>query len=112
MARQILRLGPPDKDKREAEHSNKNTLDNRDCSIRVATRSQNEANKGVRRDSETGVKGVRRARWGGKYTGRFSVRIRYDGEEIHLGMCDTLEEGSAMYEEAARLLFGKFSRIK
>jgi hypothetical protein len=75
-------LGPPDKDKREAEHSNKNTLDNRDCSIRVATRSQNEANKGVRRDSETGVKGVRRARWGGKYTGRFSVRIRYDGEVV------------------------------
>lgn len=110
MARQILGLGPPEKDKREAEHRGGKTLDN--CNLRIADRSQNEANKGVRRDSETGVKGVRQHKYKGKWDGRFSVRIRYWGKEIFLGMCDTLEEGSAMYMEAARILFGKFARSK
>lgn len=110
MARQILRLDPTDK--REAEHRNGDTLDNRDENLRPSSRSQNEANKGVRRDSETGVKGVRYHKYKGKWDGRFAVRIRYFGTEIHLGMCDTLEQGSAMYEEAARILFGEFARIK
>jgi hypothetical protein len=112
MARQILGLGDPKKDKREAEHRNGKTLDNRNCNLRVSSRSQNEANKGVRRDSETGVKGVRFHKYKGEWTGRYSVRIRYWGKEIFLGMCDTLEEGAAMYAEAARLLFGKFARSK
>ena len=110
MARQILGLGPPEKDKREAEHRGGKTLDN--YNIRIADRSQNEANKGVRRDSETGVKGVRYQKYKGKWTGKYVARIRYWGTEIHLGVCDTLEEGSAMYMEAARILFGKFARSK
>lgn len=112
MARRILGLGAPGEDEREADHINKNTLDDRDENLRLATRRQNETNKGVRCDSETGVKGVRRAKWGNEYTGRFEVRIRHMGVEIHLGMCDTLEEGSLMYEKAARKLFGEFARIE
>jgi hypothetical protein len=112
MARQILGLGAPDVDKREAEHANCDTLDDRDENLRLATRSQNEANKGVRRDSETGVKGVRRSKWGGKCTGRFEVRIRHLSIEIHVGVADSLDEGKAMYTEAARKLFGEFARIE
>lgn len=112
MARQILGLGPPEEDKREAEHRNGNSLDNRGRNLRPSSHSENGANKGVRRDSETGVKGVRYQRYLGKWTGRYVARIRYWGTEIHLGMCDTLEEGSAMYAEAARILFGKFARAE
>lgn len=110
MGRQILGLGPAGIDKREADHANGNSLDNRDENLRPATRRQNETNKAVRRDNRTGIKGVRRARWGNKETGRFEARITHMGVEIHLGMTDTAEEGGRLYEEASRKLFGEFAR--
>jgi hypothetical protein len=110
MARQILGLGAPGEDEREAEHINCNSLDNRDENLRPATRRQNETNKAVRRDNRTGIKGVRHARWGNKETGRFEARITHMGVEIHLGMTDTAEEGGRLYEEASRKLFGEFAR--
>lgn len=112
MARQILGLGAPGEDEREAEHINCNSIDNRDENLRPATRRQNETNKAVRRDNRTGIKGVRRARWGNKETGRFEARITHMGVEIHLGMTDTAEEGGKLYADAAAKMFGEFARTK
>jgi hypothetical protein len=112
LARQILGLGAPGEDEREAEHINCNSIDNRDENLRPATRRQNETNKAVRRDNRTGIKGVRRARWGNKETGRFEARITHMGVEIHLGMTDTAEEGGKLYADAAAKMFGEFARTK
>jgi hypothetical protein len=110
MARQIL--GMDKSDEREADHiDNQRTLDNRDENLRIVTKYQNLLNKAVRRDSGTGVKGVRKHKIHGVDTGRFQVRIGYMGAGIHLALCDTLEEGRLIYAEASRRLHGEFGRI-
>lgn len=110
MARQIL--GMDDSDKRHADHIDGNPLNNTIANLRPATYPQSQSNKPVRRDSGTGVKGVRVHKIHGVPTGKFQVRIKHMGAEIHLGLCSTLEEGSALYAKHARKLHGEFARIK
>jgi hypothetical protein len=107
MARYILGLDSADE--RESDHKKRNTLDNRDEKLRPATHRQSQANRGVRKDSATGVKGVRRCKVNGVYVGRFQVRLVHMGVELYLGTCDTLEEGTRVRDEAARKLHGEFA---
>lgn len=60
--------------------------------LRLVTRKQNVENRaGARRDNSTGVRGVRRLH------GRWQARLRHNGQDVHVGTYDTLEEA----EEAA-----------
>lgn len=89
----------------DVDHISMNTLDNRRANLRVCTRSLNLANKKVRRDSASGLKGVFRHQ-----SGRFRAKIKVDGRQIHLGYFTTMEEAKNAYNEAARLHFGEFFR--
>jgi len=109
MARYILGMGPTDK--RHADHKNRRTLDNRDRNLRPATHNQSQANKGVRRDSATGVKGVRRCKVNGEYVGGSQARIVHNKKEIYLGSYPTLDEARQVRNKAALKLHGEFAAI-
>jgi hypothetical protein len=107
MARYIL--GMDYTDKREGDHRNRCTLDNRDRNLRPATRNQSQTNKGVRRDSYTGFKGIRRCKAKGSFVGRFQVRLTHMGVCLHLGTYDTIEEAVKARDEVALKLHGEFA---
>ncbi len=89
------------------DHKNLDRLDNRILNLRLATRSQNNANRRVRRDSESGIKGVsfhkQRKKW--------MARIKKDSKYRHLGLFNTPEEAKMAYDLAAVKCHGAFARL-
>lgn len=87
------------------DHINQNKSDNRIANLRLATVGQNCCNKGARRDSKSGVKGVC---WY-KKLGRWVAQIEHRGEPYHLGYFHSIDEAAAAYAEAAKRLHGEFA---
>ena len=90
----------------EVDYSNGDTLDNRRCNLRVATRLEQSRNTGMRKNNSTGFKGVS---YIGKL-GKFRAYIVVNRKQIHLGLFQKAEEASAAYEKSAAELFGEFHR--
>ena len=80
----------------EVDHINHVRNDNRLVNLRFVTHGENMRNKSVSSKSTTGVTGVDFLKAHKKYR----ARIRVDGETIHLGMFETLEEAAAARAEA------------
>ena len=81
------------------DHENNERADNRWNNLRRATRSQNNANVGVKKHNMLGIKGVQRHR-----TGRFAAKIQVNGKQKYLGLFDTPEEAGEAYRlEAIRV---------
>ena len=91
----------------QIDHINRVKDDNRIENLRLATRSQNEANTGLRRNNSSGFKGV----YFFKRTNRWRAKIDHDGREIHLGYYDSAEEAAMAYNSAAVKLKGKFALL-
>ena len=103
MHRQILDLKRGDK--RQGDHINHKTLDNRRENLRIVSQTQNSYNSPKQRNNTTGFKGVIRE------NGRFRAIIGIQGKRIHLGTCATPEEAYALYCEAAKKYHGEFACI-
>lgn len=93
---------PPD----QVDHENLIPGDNRWANLRLATRSQNQANRGRPRNNTSGAKGVRWNRRAGKWQARIHVRCR----ERHLGVFDDIKAAAAAYRKAAAEAHGEFAR--
>lgn len=102
MHREIL--GLKSDDSREGDHENLNRLDNQRSNLRICTRSQNEFNKGPRKDCKSGYRAVNFY----KRTGRWVARIQVEGKRKYLGSYPTPEEAHAAYAKAAREFHGEF----
>lgn len=90
----------------EADHRNRNGLDNRKSNLRPATRAENIRNSSVHSDSRSGLKGVsyrsdRKRKW--------VAQIGCNGKKYNLGGYDTPEEAHEAYLKAAVQLFGGFA---
>lgn len=89
------------------DHKNGDTLDNRRANLRLATRTQQNANCGRRRDNKSGYKGVswkpRRNKW--------CAEIRLHYKHRHIGYFDTPQQAALAYNAAAQQLFGEFCRL-
>jgi hypothetical protein len=87
------------------DHINRDKQDNRFQNLREATHQQNLHNKGVRKDSATGFKGVYffadRMKW--------QARIRVEGKNKSLGYFDTPEQARDAYARASDNLHGDFA---
>lgn len=83
------------------DHINRNPSDNRLSNLRICTVSQNNLNRRVRCDSETGVKGVTYDDCKKKYR----ARIQLNGKRVSLGYFNTIAEAQAEYEKKYAELF-------
>lgn len=90
---------------RDIDHRNRNLFDNSWNNLRQATHAQNMQNRQVRRDSTSGLKGIKQAP-----SGRWRVRISTAIGRIFLGTFDTKEEAAIAYKNAAAEHHGEFAR--
>jgi HNH endonuclease len=90
----------------EVDHINGNTLDNRRLNLRLATRSQNCANKGPSKHTSS-FKGVS---WKQR-NGKWCSQIKYRGKVIHIGLYDTEEAAAKAYDVEALIRFGEYARL-
>lgn len=90
----------------DIDHVNGIRTDNRLENLRLATRSQNCANKSShRRDNTSGVKGVT---WD-KGRQKWMAKIQVAGDHKFLGRFTSLEEAADSYRRAAIVHFGQFA---
>ena len=85
----------------EIDHINGDSLDNRECNLRFATRSLNMHNRGPQKNNTTGYKGVCFDKNRGKYMASISVNRK----QYNLGRFDTAEEAAAAYQKRAQQVY-------
>lgn len=91
----------------DIDHRDRNGLNNQKDNLRTCSRSQNEGNAKLRKDSTTGFKGVSYK----KERGKFLARVQFERKRISLGYFVTPEEAALAYNQKAIELFGEFARI-
>jgi hypothetical protein len=87
------------------DHRNNDGLDCQRTNMRLATRSQNNANREGYGGDQSPFKGVYLA------SKKWKALICANGDHIKLGLYETAEEAAAAYDEAARALFGEFACV-
>lgn len=88
------------------DHINRNPRDNRLSNLRLCTLQENNLNKGVRKDSKSGVKGISIEQ---NKKSKYKARIQFNGRRITIGYFQTMEEAECAYKEKARELFGEYA---
>lgn len=89
------------------DHINHNTLDNRRVNLRIATNSQNQANRLKQNGKSSKYKGVSlRKRCPEK---PFEAGIKVNGKTSYLGNFANEEQAARAYDNAARIHFGEFA---
>jgi hypothetical protein len=89
----------------DVDHINGNGLDNRRCNLRLATRSQNHANRFKKPGTTSRFKGVRFER------NRWHAQIRVQYKKTYLGSFRDEIDAALAYNAAALEAFGEFARI-
>lgn len=89
----------------ELDHENNIKTDNRPCNLRLASRSQNSANKAKQAPGTSEFKGVSWHPKGQKWQARVQIRK----QTHYLGLFDDPIAAARAYDEKARDLFGPFA---
>lgn len=92
----------------DVDHIDGNGLNNARSNLRLATRSQNQANRGMSKNNKSGYKGVCYDKKGNKWT----ASIGHKGKRYAIGRYNTPEEAHEAYKAKAKELFGEFSRFE
>lgn len=87
------------------DHINRNRLDCRLSNLRICTPADNSRNRSVRRDSSSGIRGVRYE----ASTGKWSAYIVENGKWHGLGSYARIDDAIKARNSAERLYFGAFS---
>jgi hypothetical protein len=88
------------------DHINHDGLDNRRANLRLATRSQNQAN--MRAETMGATSKYKGVSWE-KFTQRWKACITVHGKGITLGRYRAEEEAARAYDVAAAAFFGEFA---
>jgi len=89
----------------DLDHINGIKSDNRLANLRAVTDSQNNMNRGIPRNNNSGVKGVHLD----SRTKKWKSYIKVDGITYHLGYFTSFEQATSMRRGAAALAFGEFA---
>ena len=89
----------------QLDHINRIRDDNRIANLRLAT--QAEQNRNSVRKGASGYKGVFPC---SVVAGKWRVKIKFQGKQIHLGSSPDILVAARMYDEAARQFFGPFAQ--
>ena len=84
-------LGLKRGDRRQADHINHNTLDNRKCNLRIVTNQENHFNR-------RNTKGY----FWSKSTGKYKAYITINRKQIHLGYHNTSKKARQAYLKAKK----------
>lgn len=104
--REIMGVTDPKKD---IDHINMNTLDNRKSNLRFATPGQNAINRPKQKNNTSGYKGVF-VRKEYKHI-KYRAAIRVNQKLIHIGQFNTVEEAALAYNKVAIKYFGEFAYL-
>jgi len=99
----LLCDAPEDK---EVDHIDGNIFNLSRSNLRVCTRFQNAQNRGISKNSATGVKGV----WFRESENKYQSAIQHNGFVVQLGRFETKEEASRAYSEASKKFHKEYSR--
>jgi len=89
----------------EVDHINGDSLDNRRCNLRLATRFENARNVKLRSDNRTGYKGVT------PFNGGYAARIEVNKIAFTIGVFATAIEAAKAYDDVAKKLHKEFCRL-
>ena len=92
---------------RNLDHIDVDPSNNRISNLRLATQSQNNANRGVQSNNTSGYKGVS---WHPS-AGKWCAHIQHNGKKKYLGLFTYPEGAYEAYKRAANDLFGEFARV-
>jgi len=89
------------------DHRNSNTLDNRRANLRLATHSQNSANKRKRKNTSSRFIGVHLD----KPSGRWYATLKKNGKRHWIGSYDNEIDAAHAYDAAAIKYHGEFAKL-
>jgi hypothetical protein len=93
--------------KMEVDHADRNGLNNQRNNLRIATRSENSANIGCRKNSTSKYLGVSLR----KSNGKWRAEIRKNGKGYRLGEFINEIDAALAYNEAAKTHHGQFANL-
>lgn len=88
------------------DHINHNGLDNRKANLRLVNDSQNQMNRIMAQNNNSGYKGITSYR-----NGKWRASTQLNQKHIHLGYFNTKEEAALAYNQFARENFGEFAYL-
>lgn len=91
----------------QCDHKNRDPLDNRRANLRIATQSQNQANRSAHNDSLSSYIGVSLD----LRTGKWLAKTCKDKRQIHIGRFADESEAARAYDRAARECHGEYARL-
>lgn len=91
----------------EVDHWDTNCLNNKWDNLRLATRGQNESNKGITKRNTSGFKGVSWSREKNKWL----AQIACGGKHKFIGYFDDPKEAHAAYSRELIAFYGEFARV-
>ena len=102
MHRAVLGIGDPEI---QVDHRNHHTTDNRRENLRIATRSQNQANRRKQKGSSLIHKGIS---WD-KQNRKWRANIQVNGKRKYIGRFTNELDAAQAYRQAASKYFGEFA---